>query len=589
MCIRDSLRTVVSEAPRGNIVDRNGTALVKNTVGENLVAQPRDLQGARRVAILNRLSKVIGVPASQLIKEVDDGDDQPLEPVILANNVDQTVSAYLAERQRDFPGISLQKTYLRSYPEGAAAAHILGQTGRIGPTELQAYRRKGYQGDEVVGKGGVEQQYEEFLTGTPGRSVVEVDAAGEPQGREYISSRAPVPGRNIQLSIDIKTQKALEAGLADAAAVTGAKGAAGVAMDPRTGEVLALASYPTFNPEIFVQRKEKEITRINRDEERPLLDRAIQGVYPAGSTFKPITAAAGIGGGELGVDEELESPADITLHKQVFRNFELHSHGMVTLPTALEVSSDTFFYQVADRLWKAQDEKTRDFPLQDEARQFGLGEDTGIDLPSETPALVPDPLWKKRHFVGTDPSTGQPYTNFDRSWLAGDTIQLGVGQGYLQVTPVQMAVAYAAIANGGTVVTPTVGRRVLDPNGRVVQQLSAGRPTRQVNIAGLEQIREGLYLAANGPEGTSTSVFANLPDDAKVAGKTGTAEPGDGGEDHSWFVGYAPYDDPSIVVAVVIERGGTGANAAAPVACRTMGANLGFDGNLCGQPTVESR
>ena len=151
-----------------------------------------------------------------------------------------------------------------------------------------------------------------------------------------------------------------------------------------------------------------------------------------------------------------------------------------------------------------------------------------------------------------------------------------------------MATAYAAIANGGTVVTPTVGQSVRDPNGRVVQQLSAGRPTRQIEIAGLEQIREGLYLAANGVGGTSTSVFANLPDDAKVAGKTGTAEPGDGGEDHSWFVGYAPFDDPTIVVAVVIERGGTGANAAAPVVCRTMGANLGFDEGLCGQPTTES-
>ena len=435
----------------------------------------------------------------------------------------------------------------------------------------------------MVGKGGIEQQYEEFLTGTPGRAVVEVDAAGEPQGREYISSRAPVPGRNIQLSIDIKTQKALESGLADAAAVTGAKGAAGIAMDPRTGEVLALASYPTFNPEIFVKRRTKEIERIGKDPDFPLLDRAIQGLYPAGSTFKPFTAAAAIQGGELGVDEQLESPADVTLHKQVFRNFRLHSHGLITLPTALEVSSDTFFYQVADRLWAAQDEKKRVYPLQEEARQFGLGRDTGIDLPSENPANVPDPPWKRKAYAGSQ------YTDFQRSWLAGDTIQLGVGQGFLQVTPVQMAVAYAAIANGGTVVTPTVAQSVRDPNGRVVQQLSAGRPTRQVDIAGLEQIREGLYLAANGADGTSTSVFANLPDDAKVAGKTGTAEPGDGGEDHSWFVGYAPYDDPSIVVAVVIERGGTGANAAAPVVCRTMGANLGFDGNLCGQPTVESR
>jgi penicillin-binding protein 2 len=577
------LRTVISEAPRGNIVDRNGNALVNNTIGENLVAQPRELQGQRRVAVLTRLSKVIGVPAPQLIKEVEDGDDQPLEPVILANNVDPGVSQYLAERQRDFPGISLQETYLRSYPEGPTAAHILGQTGRIGPAEIAAYRRKGYQGDETVGKGGIEQEYEEFLTGTPGRAVVEVDAAGEPQGREYLSSRAPVPGRTIQLSIDLPTQKALEAGLADAAAVTGAKGAAGVAMDPRTGEVLGLASFPTFNPEIFVKRKDKEITRINNDEDRPLLDRAIQGVYPAGSTFKPITAAAGIQGGEISVDTELESMPTITLHKQEFSNFERRGHGWVTLPTALEVSSDTFFYQVADRLWQAQDTDRRVFPLQEEARKFGLGRDTGIDLPGETPALVPDPPWKKKNFAGPD------FTDFDRSWLAGDTIQLGVGQGYLQVTPLQMAVAYAAIANGGTIVTPTVAQSVRDPNGRVVQRLSAGRPTRHIDIAGLEQIRQGLHLAANGVNGTSTSVFANLPDDAKVAGKTGTAEPGDGGEDHSWFVGYAPDDDPSIVVAVVIERGGTGANAAAPVVCRTMGANLGIDGNLCGQPTVESR
>ncbi|HET6690308.1 MAG TPA: penicillin-binding protein 2 [Miltoncostaeaceae bacterium] len=577
------LRTVITEAPRGNIVDRNGNALVNNAIGENLVAQPRDLEGQRRVAVLTRLAGVIGVPAAQLIKEVGDGDDQPLEPVILARNVDPGVSQYLAERQRDFPGISLKQTYLRSYPEAATASHILGQTGRIGPNEIAAYRRKGYQGDETVGKGGIEQQYEEFLTGTPGRSVVEVDASGEPQGREYLSSVAPVPGRTIQLSIDLKTQEALEAGLADAARVTGAKGAAGVAMDPRTGEVLALGSFPTFNPEIFVKRKDKEITRINRDEDRPLLDRAIQGVYPAGSTFKPITAAAGIQGGELGVDEELESVPTITLHKQEFSNFERRGHGWVDLPTALEVSSDTFFYQVADRLWQAQDTDRRVFPLQAEAREFGLGRDTGIDLPGESPALVPDPPWKKKNFAGPD------FSDFDRSWLAGDTIQLGVGQGYLLVTPVQMAVAYAAIANGGTIVSPTVAQSVRDPNGRVVQKLSAGRPTRHIEIAGLEQIRDGLHRAANGVNGTSTSVFANLPDDAKVAGKTGTAEPGDGGEDHSWFVGYAPYDDPSIVVAVVIERGGTGANAAAPVVCRTMGANLGFDGDLCGQPTVESR
>jgi len=196
---------------------------------------------------------------------------------------------------------------------------------------------------------------------------------------------------------------------------------------------------------------------------------------------------------------------------------------------------------------------------------------------------VPDPPWKKKRYAGSQ------YTDFQRSWLAGDTIQLGVGQGFLQVTPLQMATAYAAIADGGTLRTPTVGLEVTDPNGRVQQQLAKGRPTRQLNInsTNLAAIKQGLYDAANGVEGTSTSVFGNLPAGDKVAGKTGTVETGvPGEEDHSWFVGYAPFDDPTIVVAVVIEHGGTGANAAAPAVCSTMAANLGFKPSLCGQPVA---
>ncbi len=240
---------------------------------------------------------------------------------------------------------------------------------------------------------------------------------------------------------------------------------------------------------------------------------------------------------------------------------------------------------MADLLYPRQSEKNHVYPLQDEARTFGLGKKTGIDIPGEEAGTVPDPPWKQKRFKGTQ------YSDFQRSWLAGDTIQLGVGQGYLQVTPLQMATVYGAIADGGTVRTPTIGREVRDPNGRVVQQLAKGRPTHQLGIdaANLAAIKEGLYEAANGPDGTSTGVFSQLPDDKKVAGKTGTAEPGDGGEDHSWFVGYAPYDNPEIVVAVVIERGGTGANAAAPAVCATMAANLDFDAGLCGEPTVESR
>ncbi len=581
------LRTVITQAARGNILTRDGTPLVQNKIGENLVASPRDLTGKQRTLVLTRLARkltALGEPvtAKELIAKVKAGDNQPLQSVVLLENIDQKLFRYLAERRRDYPGLTLEQSYLRSYPEGQLAAHLLGSTGRIGPQDIAAYRKAGYSGNETVGVGGVEQTYEKFLAGTPGQTVVEVDAAGEPQGRGYVSLTSATPGHNIELSIDGPTQKALEASIANAARITGAQGAAGVAMDPRTGEVLALASYPTYSPSAFVTRNPKTLAALNNDGSRPLFDRAIAGQYPSGSTFKPITAAAALKVGALTPGEQLESPSSIVLHKQRFRNFRGHSHGLVTLPTAIEVSSDTFFYQVADRLWSKQDTKARSFPLQAEARSFGLGEKTGIDLPGEQPGLMPDPLWKQKRFKGSQ------YTDFQRSWLAGDTIQLGVGQGYLLATPLQMAAAYGAIADGGTLRTPTLGREVLDPNGRVAQQLSRGRPTRQVDIsaAHLATIKEGLYEAANGADGTSSSVFSSLPAGKKVAGKTGTAEPGDGGLDHSWFVGYAPYDNPEIVVAVVVERAGTGANAAAPAVCRTMGAYLKFDANLCGEPTV---
>lgn len=580
------LREVVTEPPRGNILDRNGVALVTNRRGENVTARPRELTGERRRQVLTRLSPLLGVPVADLMAQMKTGDERPLEPVVLARNVDGPLYRYLAEYRRDFPGLSLDPTYLRAYPEGTTAAQVLGSTGRITPEQVADYRSRGYSGNETIGTDGIEQQYERFLAGDPGRAVVEVDAAGEPRGREYVSLDSPVPGRDIQLSIDLPTQKALESAIAAAADKQGAPGAAGVALDPNTGEVLALASYPSYSPNVFVNRDPRRISALLDDERRPLLNRAIGGTYPAASTFKPITAAAALRAGLLSVGEEIDSPSTLTLYEQEFDNFRGNSHGLVTLPRALEVSSDTYFYEVADRLYREQSERDKVYPLMAEARAFGMDASTGIDLPGEVSGLVPDPDWKKRALAGDQ------YTDFERSWLAGNTIQLGIGQGDLLVTPLQMAVAYAAIANGGTVVTPSVARRVQDPNGRVLQDLAAGRPTRQVGLRpeNLSAIREGLFRAANGVDGTGTAVFGNLPEGKQVAGKTGTAEQKTGADtrDHSWFVGYAPFDDPEIVVAVVIERGGTGANAAAPAVCTTIGAFIDYSPDLCGVPVEET-
>ncbi len=268
------LRTVITQPARGNILTRDGQPLVQNKLGENIVASPRDLTGENRTVVLTRLARKLSqlgepVTPKELIAKVKAGDNRPLESVILAENIEPRLYRYMAERRRDFPGIQLEQSYLRAYPEGQLAAHVLGTTGRIGPSQIAAYRKAGYSGNETIGVGGVEQTYEKFLAGTPGETVVEVDASGEPQGRGYVSSKSPVPGRNIELSIDGPTQKALEGAIAEATRVTGAQGAAGVALDPRTGEVLAMASYPTYSPNVFVTRNAKRIAALNNDPERP--------------------------------------------------------------------------------------------------------------------------------------------------------------------------------------------------------------------------------------------------------------------------------------------------------------------------------
>jgi penicillin-binding protein 2 len=572
------LRTVVTDAPRGVVLDRNGELLVGNRTGTDLVVDTRELTGTRREQVLNRLAtKLEGVTAGELIERVEAGESRPFESVVIAQNVRPALSYYLAQRERQFPGIGLRDSYLRTYPQGRLAAHLLGSTGKITPQEIDDFRGRGYEGNETVGKGGIEQEYESFLRGAPGRYTREVDAAGEPTGREVISSRAPRPGRDVQLTIDAPTQAALQEAIAEQVSLNGlSTGGAGVALDPNTGEVLAMASYPDFDPSLFVNGSQKRIEAVIADPDKVLLNRAIGGNYPAGSTFKAISAAAGLEGGFITADELVESPPEIELYDTVFSNFRGNSHGYVDLPTALEVSSDTYFYQLGDEFYREQGS-----PLQEQARRFGLGERTGLDLPGEVEGLIPDPAWKRQNFAGA------PFTDLDRSWKPGDTINLSVGQGYLNVTPLQMALVYGAVANGGTVHTPTVGRRVLDPNGRQLKELASGKPTSTIDVSpdNLASIREGLYRAANGVGGTATSVFGLLPADRKVAGKTGTAEQVAGQEDHSWFVGYAPYDDPKIVVAVVIEAAGTGSSAAAPTVCRTIAAysETSFDAALCGE------
>ncbi|MSO44788.1 MAG: penicillin-binding protein 2 [Thermoleophilia bacterium] len=568
------LRTVITEAPRGAITDRNGTALVTSREVLNLVATPQELAGEEGQRTLRRLSRALGHPPGYFVAKVNRVSKvSPFEAVVLEEEVSPELKAYVEERRSQLTGVGLQAAYVRDYPVGTVAAHVLGYVGPIPIEHAEQYHDTGYLGNETVGRAGIEAQYEQYLRGIAGREQVEVDARGEIVGRGVLSQTPPRSGETLQLSIDLPVQRALESALRDEMAWSGTStGAAGVALDPRTGAVLAMASFPTYDPSVFESGTARDVRRVLTSPSHPLLDRAIAGEYPAASTFKAITAAAALSSGLYTAGERLDSPGSLVFYKTRFHGFNNTAHGILTLPQALEVSSDTFFYSLGDRTYR-----TRGWPMQEWSRRFGLGRPTGIDLTEgESAGLVPDLAYKRR----TCDSSVDP---IDCSWRPGDSINMSIGQGNVLVTPIQMAVAYAALANGGTVVTPTLGKAVVDADGKVLRDLVSARATRSLGLAAphLALIRTGLVRAANGNAGTAAPVFGGLPVAFRVAGKTGTAE-NPSGVDHAWYVGYAPADNPRIVVAVVVERGGQGANSAAPAACRTIAASLGFFESRCG-------
>ena len=568
------LRTIITEAPRGAITDRNGKPLVTSKEVLNLVAQPQELTGDAGARTLRHLSTALGHPAGYFEAKVAKAQKvSPFEPVVLQQDAPPALQAYVEERQAQLPGIQLQAAYKREYPNGTLAAHILGYTGPIPVESIKTYRSEGYLGDETVGRAGVEGEYERYLRGIAGRQQVEVNAQGDVVGRGVISQTAPRPGETLRLSIDLNVQKALERALKAQVVASGTStGAAGVALDPKTGAVLAMASYPTYAPDVFESGTPREVRRVLTSPGRPLLNRAIGGEYPAGSTFKAITASAALASGLYHPGELIDAPGSVVLYKTRFHGFNNEAFGPIALPKALEVSSDTFFYALGDRSYRM-----RGWPLQEWSQKFGLGSPTGLDLTEgESGGLVPDLAYKRQ-------TCDRKVDPINCSWRPGDSINMSIGQGNVLVTPLQMATAYAAIANGGKVLTPTLGNAVVDADGRVLRDLISARASRALGLpaADLDQVKQGLLLAANGNEGTATPVFGNLPSADKVAGKTGTAE-NPSKIDHAWYVGYAPADDPKIVVAVVVERGGQGANSAAPAVCETMAADLNFDAARCG-------
>ena len=542
------IREIRVTAPRGQILDRNGHVLVENRTSLALQLNPQKLPGnaGERRAELTRLGHAAGIPLRRMRRDMHDQlKVLASAPVTLQRDVNYDLVYYLQEHQANFPGVAVQRIFVRRYPDGTLGAHLFGNVGEIDSKELKEPRYKGLKPGDQIGQDGVEYTYDRYLRGRDGQTRVQVDSLGRPTPGGQLSAVPPRPGDNLQLSIDSGVQAAGESGLAS----LGLPGAF-VAMDVRNGQVLGLGSNPTFDPSVFTkpitQSQYKQLTSNTTD--APLTDRAIRGLYPTGSTFKPITAMAALTGGVITPATPITDTGGLTVGGITFHNAGGGAYGTLSLPSALQVSDDVFFYTLGLRM-------NGTLQLQKWAHRLGIGTPTGIDLPGESAGLLPTPAWRNRLY--------RKHLT-DRPWSVGDNINLAVGQGDVQVDPLQLADAYAAIGNGGTLLRPHVGMQVVDTAGRVVQELNPS-PRRHIaiNPGYRSAILDGLHRAAQSPGGTSYAVFGGFP--VPVAGKTGTAQR-TGQADQSWYSVLAPYPNPRVVVTVTVERGGFGVDSAAPVA-----------------------
>lgn len=541
-------------APRGEILDRNGRILVANRTSLALQVNPRKLpaEEAERRGELARLAGLIHTTPQKLRKTLH---EQlllaPSAPVTVRQDVGDYLVYYLQENQKRFPGIAVQRVFVRRYPHGTLAAHVVGSVNEIDEEQLKEPRYKGVQPGEKIGQEGVEDTYDSYLRGVPGIEKIQVDALGQPTRNGTLVSKPPVPGDNLKLSLDSAVQEAGEAALA-------ARGLPGgfVTMNVNSGEILGLGSFPTFYPSVLTEPlTQAQVNALYRDPvAAPIIDRAIAGLYPTGSTFKLITAMAALNSGVSTPATVIDDTGSITIGEQEFEDSEGVGYGPVDLVEALKFSSDVYFYTLGDDMWNTG-------ALQHWAHLLGIGRPTGIDLPGAQEGLLPSKAWQERLY-----RKGL----VEGPWSAGYNVQLATGQGSLQTNPLQMAVAYATVANGGTVVTPHVGKEVDDAAGRVLKEFKP-KPRRHVHVDPTFRaaILEGLHEAAQSSGGTSCSSFCGFP--VQVAGKTGTAERM-GHANQSWYVVLAPYPDPRIVTAVTIEEGGFGAESAAPAAKQILEA-----------------
>ena len=605
------VRDIDIPAERGEILDQNGNVLVGSKRSTAVEISPLSLpvplqpcSSSQNVGgawpssctvahpppadalLYNRLARVLGMPTHRRKCVVGNGyGTLRLSPigclvatgfakvsyadVQIQTDVSNDVLFYLQERADAFPGVSVRPVWLRQYPLKTVAAQLFGTIGPISATETHDPRFKGVPQTAWVGQSGLEFSYNQYLQGADGTEQVQVDALGRPAGR--LSETKPTPGYNLKLSLDIGLQQAGQQALQQSIDSNyPANGGAFVAMNPVNGEVYAMGSLPTFDPNIFAKPVSSATYAAlnNPSSNFPLINRATQSAGPTGSTFKPITATAALQSGAWNIYDTYDDTGQFCISGQCRRNAGGAANGVLNLVDAIRVSDDVFFYNLGAL---TNSPEPNGGALQHWAHLYGIGQQTGVDLGGESSGNLPSPKWRakidateaacerKRHVPSCGIADGRP-------WSIGDNINLAVGQGDVQVTPLQLATAYAAIANDGTIVRPHIGLDVQDTTGTVKQNINPP-PQRRLNVNPiyLETIRQGLRAAASQPGGTSADVFGTFPE--QVYGKTGTAQY-NGQQDYAWYACFVPPSATSkpIVVVVTVQQGGFGAVGAAPVA-----------------------
>jgi len=534
----NSLRVVTLPAKRGVIYDRNGIQLVQNVPSFSAAVVPVDVPEGKEDELCARLAKLLDVPAWHVALQLENArsEQRIFTPMVIKSQLDEDTALILEEHRDELPGFRLLVEPARKYPEGEVAAHLLGYVGRISLDEYRRLKDSGYELNDRLGKMGVELSYERELRGEPGWQQVEVDASGEPL--RVLRGQAAKPGSNLVLTIDIDLQRKMTEYLSEGIAER--KSAVAIAMDPRNGEILGMASLPSYDNNIFSGNlSEEELNKLLEDPSHPLINRAVAAAYPPGSCFKLVTACAALSEGVATPNTHIVSTGSIQAGNQVMRDWK--ALGDLDFYQAIALSSDVYFYYLAGGY-----EGFRGLGpdrLANYARAFGFGAPTGVGLPGESSGLVPDTKWK--------------WKTLKEQWYIGETYNYGIGQGFLSVTPLQLVSAVSAIANGGTRVQPHVLRELRDAAGSTTALFWQKGRRVPVTPNDVQTVREGMRQAVEW--GTATK--GQVPG-VTVAGKTGTAEFGEKDPEtgeyqtHGWFVAFAPYDNPEIAVVVFQENGG---------------------------------